>query len=140
MATGKDVYVSWTPSGGSAIVVSTGKYVSFNPGIELETVDVTGGGDNVRVSEDTILKIEPEATLRVRTDNQTLRDALKEGTSGELEWGMEGNTAGRPKWAVTAKVVRANIEGEFDGELDLEVKWAVTSGDLVSDGRTAVYA
>jgi hypothetical protein len=140
MATGQDVWVQWTPDGESAIVITTQKYVSFSPGNEMDSVEVSGGGDAVRVYEETLMTIEPSLTVRLRSDNADLRDALKQGQLGVLEWGMEGNAAGRPHWGITCKVFKSTIDAEYDGELDLEVEFKPTSGTLVYDGRTAVFS
>lgn len=122
-------------------VVIDNDYRSFDPGFEIETVEGTAGGDSVRLYVPTLIKVEPSGTFIVdnNANGIAIRAVLKEGNSGNLIWGPEGNAAGKPKWGITANISKSQVASTYDAELELEVTWYNEDGALLYDGRVATF-
>ena len=118
-----------------------GDYRTFDPGLELETVDGSSGGSTVRREVSTLFKAMPKLKIVVDNDayGQALAAVLKMGHSGNLIWGEQGNTAGMPKWGIPVFVKKANISRTHDKELEMDVEFAVNADDFLYDGRTATF-
>ncbi len=116
-------------------------YRTFEDGIELETVDGSSGGSTVRKEVATLFKVAPK--LKIVVDNDAtglaIQAVLVEGHSGTLVWGRKGNTAGLPKWGISATVKKSTISNTYDKEKELEVEFYNTADDFVYDGRTATF-
>lgn len=119
-------------------------YRSFDPGIELENVDVSAGGNAARQYAGTLMKISPKLTVIMDTDEMgtavtKILNVLKLGNEGSLIWGPAGTATGMDKWGMTAKVFKANPPKEYDGETEVEVEFENTGTALLFDGSTAVW-
>lgn len=137
---GKEIYVQWVISSGTFDLHSAGIYRSFNPGGEMDTTDISGGGDQLRVMTPTIDNISPEMEVVVKDNGTATLDALKMGVEGSLIWGMEGTTAGRPKWGIYGVISSASDDASYDGEITRSVTWSNISSTYLYDGKTAVWA
>lgn len=122
-------------------VVIDNDYRSFDPGFEIETVEATAGGSTARSYVPTLIKVEPSGTFIVdnNANGIAIRAVLKEGNSGNLIWGPEGNAAGKPKWGITANISKSQVAATYDAELELEVTWYNEADDLLFDGRSATF-
>lgn len=136
--TGNALYVSF-----DGVVIDT-LYRSFDPGTELEFVDVSAGGDALRVYAETLRSVAPTMTLindtaEMGTSTTLIFNALTEGNEGSLVWGPFGTSAGMPKFGITAKVSKVNPSHTYDAEVEYEVEWQNTGSAFLFDGRTAVW-
>lgn len=114
---------------------------SFDAGFDAQTVDNTAG-DDALVSEFVIREmIKPTAQILVQDDatGQTIAAKLKQGVTGNLVWGPEGNASGKPKWGIEAEVKKSNIPFAHDGEQVFDVEWINTGRVLLFDGRTDTF-
>lgn len=135
---GDNVYISF-----KGVVIDT-LYRSFDPGTEEENVDVSAGGDTLRVYAPTLRKIAPSAsfiydTAEIGTAVTKIFQALTEGNEGTLLWAPAGTSTGMPKWGINARVSKFNPGLEYDGETEAEVEFINIGSAFYFDGRTAVW-
>lgn len=119
-------------------------YRSFDPGSEEENVDVSAGGDTMRVYAPTLRKLAPTAsfiydTAEIGTAATKIFQALTEGNEGTLLWGPAGTATGMPKWGINARVSKSNAPQQYDGETEVEVEWINIGSAFYFDGRTAIW-
>lgn len=88
---------------------------NFEPEEEIGLVDASAGNDASRTYLATLLDGKATLELVAQTGGTALWTALKPGTSGTLEWGEEGTTAGKPKHSVVAKVQRRRRALPYEG-------------------------
>lgn len=91
--TGKDLYMTWVHSGGTAVLSSDFRTVSHNPTVSL--ANVTAGGDTdatyiARIKDATI-----DIGLLMQSGGTVLKAALCEGTGGTLIISPEGTASGK---------------------------------------------
>lgn len=139
--TGRDLYAHWVQAGGTFVVASgtSEHYRSFNPGVELEMVEITAGAAGLRNYKSTLNVAEPELTIIMRDEGTFLTDKFKVGMEGSLVWGMEGSAAGRPKGGIVCQVTAFEVEATYDGELEATVTFMPISGSWLFDPETAVW-
>lgn len=136
--TGKNFYLAFIHAGGTANFASL--YREFEDGLEMETADVSSGGDTMRTYAATLQKIEPSLS-GVWDDAMAaaLKSAVIPGTSGTLIWGIGGSATGKPKAGITCFVTSSPTKATYDKEVEFEVSWANTGSDWVHNPATAVF-
>ncbi len=114
---------------------------SFDPNITEVTVDGTSGTDALTSEHFIRTTCAPTASILVLDDavGVLIRAKLLVGTTGNLIWGEEGNTGGQPKGGITARVKKANITFEHEGEQIIEVEWVNTSADWIFDPASSTF-
>ena len=132
-----DGTIAYVEFGGLEISVD---FRSFNPNIDEVAVDATAGDDALESSHKIREVIEPTMTILIQDDatGQAIKAALKHGNTGNLVWGPEGNTTGKEKWGIEARVV-VNREVAHDAEQILDITFKNTGRDWLYDGRTATF-
>jgi hypothetical protein len=105
----------------------------FDDGLMYDTTEASAGGSSIRRFRVTLLKAEPKMSVILDDDaaGQTIRAVLKLGQTGSLIWGPQGNSAGQPKYGITAQVSKANTPNEYDKEQEIEVEWINTADDML---------
>jgi hypothetical protein len=133
---GNELYASF-----KGVVISNIPFRTFDPGLEEEMAEGSGGTDAIRNYVKTIDKLEPsfEWVPDSGTAGTAAAAVLEEGQSGTLLWGKYGTAAGNPKWGVVCRVVKAQPKQQYDDVQVEAVKFVVTDGAYVFDGRTAVW-
>jgi hypothetical protein len=133
---GRDFYATF--KGISMVAIP---FRTFDDGLEEEMAEGSGGSDAIRNYVKTLDKIEPsfEWVYDNGTAGTALAAVLEPGQEGTLLWGPRGSAAGLPKWGVTCRVVKATPDITYDDVQIDKVKFVVTSGSYVFDGRTAVW-
>lgn len=114
---------------------------AFDPGIGEVTADSTAAGDGVETQA--YIRLTAAPTLTVNVDKSAagilIEAALAMGNTGNLIWGEQGNTSGKPKWGLSCRVAKVLPVMDYNGIQMLEVEFAVIGRDLVYDGRTATF-
>jgi hypothetical protein len=106
---GKDFFASFTPQGGSAIIL-TEDYRNYTGERSLQEVDLTAGGDdNERFATAFRRGTFGFVVLQGNPD----LDTLEEGASGSLIIGHKGNGTGKPKITMPAKLIQKNESGGY---------------------------
>jgi hypothetical protein len=133
--TGSDFYLEFDG------VDITADVREFDPGIEDDTTESSTRGSTLRTHLPTKTKVEPTASLALKSTNTTVLAKLKRGVSGSLVWGPQGNSAGDPKAGITAKVIKGYPDQAitYDELTMIEVSWINTGDTWVHDPTTAVF-
>lgn len=96
---------------GSALYLAFGgtvldtDYRAFSAAEEIGVVDQSAGSDTARTYLTTLQDGTATATIVIQSDDTTTWGAVDIGTSGTLEWGEEGTTAGNMRHYVTSAIV-----------------------------------
>lgn len=133
---GDELFISWTPDGGSAIDLSN--FVSkFDPGFDMSTETNTAAGFALETEQAIREKIAPKMTLAARNSvaGAAARAALEQGTKGVLTWGLQGNGTGMPKYAAMLQVKKANTATEVGKIQRIEIDLVNIGSELVFDAR-----
>lgn len=116
--TGKNVYATY---GGTLI---TGDQRSLSWDYSADSVDTTAGADNDKSSITTVKGVTISMTI---LDNSTAgsatRRALAVGGTGQLIWGPEGTTTGKPKYGCGVNLMSLSTEYPYDGEVEFDVEF-----------------
>lgn len=124
----------------NSVVIDT-DYREFDPAIDEVQVDSTAGADPLESMHHIRDTVGPTGSFLVQNDTagKAIVAALKMGATGNLIWGLLGNTAGLAKWGIEARVKTSNVAASYDSELILDVEWVNTGRDWLYDGRTATF-
>lgn len=136
-ATGKDVYVAFIHSGGTAVL--TGDQTNFGWDDEMETADMSAGSDTSRVYKGTLLNFSASLeTIYTGTAGTAAMYAARPGQAGTLIWGDLGTAAGKPKWGRPVLVTKHSTDEPFDDKIAVTIDFS-PQGDYVFDGRSATW-
>lgn len=91
--TGKDLYLTWIHSGGTAVLSSDFRTVSTNPTVGL--ANVTAGADDDATYIATVKDATIEYGALMQAGGTILKAALCEGTGGTLVISPEGTASGK---------------------------------------------
>ncbi len=134
--TGKDLYVAFTPDGGTLVDLS-GDYRELSVEEEANLADVTAGNDTHENSVATTNKGSAKLSMldESGSSGSTIRAAIKQGTKGTLEWGPEGHSTGDVKMSATAIVKKRSLKYPYDDAVELEAEFELQ--DDVTEGTYA---
>jgi hypothetical protein len=112
----------------------------FDPGLDEVSVDSTAGDDGLESSHKIRETVEPTMTVLIQDDatGQAIKAKLKHGQTGNLIWGPEGNSTGKEKWGIEARVV-VNRALAHDAEQILDITFKNIGRDWLFDGRTEAF-
>jgi hypothetical protein len=127
-------YGTWVYSGGT--VTLNGDQTAFTVERSADMVDMTAGSEASKAYLAS-LKDSKFGYTRYDTGNNgsAVAAALREGTSGTLTWGPQGNTAGKPKFVIAAIVDSHKVQYPYSDKVMLEVNFQ-GSGAFISDYGT----
>ena len=97
---GKDLYITWVYSGGTVVMSTYQKSLTYTPSVQMEKS--TSGN---ATSESYVAGIRDGAAsvvCQMQKTDTTSPAAFLEGMAGTLTWGSEGTTASKPKVAIPA--------------------------------------
>jgi hypothetical protein len=106
---------------------------AFDPEEEVGLVDGSAGSDAARTYLTTLKDGKATLELLAGTGGTALWAAVAPATSGTLEWGDEGTTAGKPKHTVNAIVQKRKRSTPYDDVVVYTVDFQF-SGAAVTDG------
>lgn len=135
--TGKDLYVGFIGSGGTANL--SGDQRAFEVTAEQETADVTAGADGARAVKPTVQNF--GASLEVLftgTAGSAAMAIATLGAEGTLTYGPQGSASGKPKGAFPAIITKRDITMNFDDAVVVKFEFA-GQGDETSDPTTATW-
>lgn len=118
---------------GSALYLKFGSTVlsadhrSFEPNEEIGVVDASAGSDEARSYVTTLKDGRASAELVDQTGGTALWAAVKQGTSGTLEWGPEGTASTKPKHTATAIVLNRRKSIPYDGIVAISIEWQLNT-------------
>jgi hypothetical protein len=116
---GKDLYVQWITSAGTAVLSSDFRQGSYKPSVNL--IDKTAGADAAK----TYFVDRKDGTYSLQFLDQTggtvITNALVEGTEGTLIWGPEGTVAGKPKRTMPAISLGAQCNYPYNDLVEISV-------------------
>lgn len=127
--TGGDLAVRWTPSGGSATVI-TGDQTKFSMSRKLDTVDVTAGSERQRYFKPTIEAL--DWTLDIFDAEQSYQVNILPSTEGLLEVMKKGIGSGKPITSFNALITGYDEDFPFDGALEISVS-GVRQGAMIKE-------
>ena len=124
--TGKNYYILW------ASKILSVDYRTTDTDEDMGTVDQSAGADTDRTFLTTLKGGGKKYTGKHDAGDTTLWYALKPGTTGTLEWGEEGTTAGYPRHKVNAIVTNRHRGAAYDGLVVIDASW-IYSGAVTDD-------
>jgi hypothetical protein len=136
--TGKDLYVGWIDSSGTANL--SGDFTAFTPDYELETADLSAGADVMRAYKGTLKNF--KATLEqfyTGTAGTAVAARLEPGDTGTLLWGPLGSASGKPKWGIHTLVTKVSMPIPFDDGIKVTLEFAPQGADLAFNGNSATF-
>jgi len=137
--TGNNLVVQWIHSGGT-VVMNSGWRAFTPPQDEMNTVDMTAGGDAGSFTTTTYTKLKAKLDLMFEgTAGSATRYALRGGQVGTVNYGPNGTATGQPKGSFRAVVVKAGTTKiDFDKEMMFEVEFE-GQGTWISHPDTATW-
>ncbi len=117
-ATGTDLVVKFTPSGGSQVTI-TGDQTKFSTTRKLDTVDVTAGNEKNRFFKPTIEGL--DFTLNIFDANQSYKIYLLPRLEGLLQIYQLGVGTGKPVVSFNALLTGYDEDFPFDGALEITI-------------------
>lgn len=125
-AIGKDGFVSFQGTTISA------DYRNFDVEMTLDTVEKSAGSDTSKSYIPTLKDGTAKLTYAYAGTAATYTDLLRVGQQGDLLWGAEGNSAGKPKGGVNAIVIAHSQPMTYNDLITRTVTFQF-SGDLLFD-------
>lgn len=133
-AVGKNGYVSFQGTAVSA------DYRNFDVDLTLDTVEKTAGSEGSKSYIGTLKDGTAKLTYAyVGTSGSSYTQLLRVGQQGELLWGAEGNSTGKPKGGVNAIVVSHSKPMTYNDLITRTVTFQFT-GDLLFDDEVDTWA
>lgn len=127
-ASGKEAFISYTPTAGSAIVLDT-DYRSFNKNRTMNEIDATAGDDDWQYFVDSFKQ--GEITVTVLAGDEDVDDIV-EGQTGSLIYGRRGNTNGLRKETIPVKVMSINEGSNYADVQTLDITFRQTGNAVVA--------
>lgn len=117
-----------------------GDFREFDPGIDEVSVDSTAGDDELESTHKIRENVEATLMILIQDDagGQAIVAKLKHGATGNLIWGDNTNTAGKPKWGYEARCV-VNRSFAHDSEQVLDITFKNIGREWLFDGRTDTF-
>jgi hypothetical protein len=122
-ATGKEIFLSWTPTAGTEIILDT-DYRSFTKNRTMNEVDLTAGDDDFEYMGDSFTRGEITVTVLAGDDDV---DDITEGQTGSLIYGRRGNGSTMRKETIPAKVLSIEEASEYAGAQSLDITFRQTA-------------
>lgn len=124
--TGKDLYLEFDSTQLDA------DYRSFDPDIEIDTVEDTTGSDDNKTYVTTTKDGTASATLIYQASGGGNVETPDIGDEGNLIWGPEGNTTGLKRFTVNAILTKVGRKHPYDGLIEYSLEWQF-SGAVTED-------
>jgi hypothetical protein len=121
-ATGKEAFIEFTPTAGSAIVLDT-DYRDLNINRSLNEVDATAGDDDWQYMVDSFKN--GEITLTVLAGDEDYDDIVI-GQTGTLVYGRRGNAASARKESIPVKVMSVSEASSYADVQALDITFRQT--------------
>lgn len=104
-AVGAELYLRWTPLGGSEIDLAPFA-MDFDPGEDGKYDSNTAASDLLETFQKIRESVAPKGKMAYRegTSGTTMRLNCRQGQQGTLVWGWESGTAGTPKYGILAEI------------------------------------
>ena len=125
---GKNLYLAF---GGTVLDTD---YRDFSASEEMGMVDDSAGSDSNRTYLTNLGDGSASATVVLQASGTVTWAALAEGSSGTLEWGEEGTTAGKQKHSVWAIVESREKSMSYDDLIVCDVSWQFSDASGVAEG------
>jgi hypothetical protein len=123
---GKEVFLSYTPTAGSEIVLDT-DYRNFTYSQELNEIDGTAGDDDWEYMLDSFKR--GEATVSILAGLSTAY--LNPGSVGNLIYGPKGSTAGLRKVTIPVKLMNVEETAGYADVVTLDLTFRQTGDATV---------
>lgn len=133
---GKDTFVSFGGTDISTVLRD------FNVSRVQNEAESTAGADEFENTVATTKAITATATFVMLKDadgGSTIRAALEEGTEASLLWGWEGNSTGKKKGGITARVSKFDIKSNYKNVIMADVAWSNVGTALLFDDTTDTW-
>lgn len=118
--TGTDLVVTFTPDGGSPLILSKG-YTSFTLEAETDMADATAGNEKHRYYKPTISDASWSISFYADDADSTTYADIKDGTEGVLRVQRLGLGAGKPLEEFDAIIASYSITVPFDNMVEIEI-------------------
>lgn len=129
--TGKNLYVEFDG------IDLSGNQRTFSVNEEQQTVDATAGSDKYQVFIPTVATIGADIEIIVSNEaaGNNIKNKLKPGTIGNLVWGAEGNTTGKPKSGFEAMISSVPKTINYNDVYVVRASFVNQGEDLLFDER-----
>ena len=126
-ASGKEAFISFTPTAGSEIILDT-DYRSFNKNRTLNEIDATAGDDDWQYFVDSFKQ--GEITVTVLAGDEDVDDII-EGQTGSLIYGRRGNGNGARKETIPVKVMGVSEGSAYADVQTLDITFRQTDNATI---------
>lgn len=123
---GKDVFLEYTPNGGSAIDLDV-DYRTFAYNQSMNQIDATGGDDDWEYFLDSFKR----GAVNVSIMAGVTTTYLVPGSFGSLIYGPEGNGAGARKVTIPVKLMEANEKTGYADVTTLDLSFRQTAAETI---------
>lgn len=131
---GTNTVITYTPSGGSAITLSS-DHTTFSPSRTVDTVDVTAGNETERAQKATIESLEWSLTLFDNSGNLVNAPKLLPRSTGVMNVKPDGVGVGLEEYEFNTLLTGYDIDDPFDGAIEISLS-GVRNGAMIKEYGT----
>jgi hypothetical protein len=125
---GSALYLSWVHSGGTTVLNTDFRTVSFTPTLEL--IDATAGADAYRQSIASFSSANFTFSGIFPSNGTAIMQALKEGTTGTITYSPAGTATNSPKIIMPAICEGATYSQPYNDIVEISASWASFNGTI----------
>ena len=126
---GSALYANWVHAGGTLVLNTDFRNVTFSPSQEL--IDATAGADAYRQSIASFANCTFSFSGIFPSNGTAQLTGLKEGTTGTITYAPAGTATNSPKITFPAIVQGPNMNQPYNDIVEISATWALYNGTVL---------
>ena len=126
---GSALYASWVHAGGTTVLNTDFRNVTFTPSLEL--IDATAGADAYRQSIASFASAAFSFSGIFPSNGTAQMTAFKEGTTGTITYAPAGTATNSPKITFPAVCEGGNYNQPYNDIVEVSTSWALYNGTVL---------